>query len=92
MEGRHMPTINKKLLLRLVLAMLVLSVGLFLVHYVQEDRATDAVRWQAERAAENGRHDKAIFYMRQYLELRPSDHEAALKLGDMILARGSGRR
>ncbi len=87
-----MPTINKKLLLRLFLATLVFGVGLFLVYYVQSDRAIDALRWQATAAAELGRQDKAISYMKQYLELRPSDHDAAAKLGDMILSRGTSRK
>ncbi len=84
-----MPTINKKVLLRLVLATLIVGVGLFLLNYIQSDRITDALRWQSEHAAQLGRNDKAILFMRQYLELRPSDHDAAIKLGEMILARGN---
>src|SRR4051794_18593144 len=87
-----MPTLNRKLLLRLCIAVIVLGGGLFLLHYVQSDRATEALRWQAERAAESGKLDKAILYMRQYLELRPEDYDAAVKLGDMILTRGSGQK
>ena len=87
-----MLTINKKLLLRLFIGLIVLGGGLFLTHYIQSDRATDALRWQAEYAAENGKLDKAILYMRQYLELRPEDHEAATKLAELILKKGSGPR
>jgi tetratricopeptide (TPR) repeat protein len=87
-----MPTINRKLLLRLFIITIILGGGLFLLHYVQADRATDALRWQAERAAENGKLDKAILYMRMYLELRPEDHDAVVKLGDLILTRGSTQR
>ena len=75
-----MPTLNRKLLVYLVVATLVFGVGLFVLNYVQSDRATDALRWQSEHAAEMNRLDKAIFYMKQYLELRPSDHDAAMKL------------
>jgi cellulose synthase operon protein C len=87
-----MPTLNKRLLLRLFLLTLVLGVGLFLLNYVQSDRATEALRDQSERAANNGRLDKAILYMKRYLELRPGDHEAAAKLGQLILSRGNGRQ
>jgi tetratricopeptide (TPR) repeat protein len=87
-----MPTLNRKLLLRLFLATLVLGGGLLLLHYVQSDRAKDALRWQADHAAENGRLDKAVLYMRQYLELRPEDHDAAVRLGELILKRGSGQK
>ncbi|MCE9531599.1 MAG: tetratricopeptide repeat protein [Planctomycetes bacterium] len=87
-----MPTINKRLLLKLCIAMVIFGVGLFIIHHVQADRAIDALRWQAERSAETGRLDKAIIYMRQYLELRPSDHEAAVKLGDLILSKGNNRK
>lgn len=87
-----MPILNRKLLVYLLLGTLLCSGVLFLLHYVQSDRATDALRWQAERSAENGKLEKAIAYMKQYLELRPTDHEAAVKLGDMILSRGNKRR
>ena len=43
-----MPTINKKLLLRLCLILLVLSGAVFVIHYVQADRATEALRWGVE--------------------------------------------
>lgn len=87
-----MLTINKKLLLRLFIGLVVLGGGLFLIHYVQSDRATDALRWQSENAAEKGKLDKAIVYMRQYLDLRPEDHDAAIKLAEMILQKGNGTR
>lgn len=87
-----MLTINKKLLLRLFIGLVLFSGSLFLVHYVQSDRVTDALRWQADHAAEIGKLDKAILYMQQYLELRPDDHEAATKLAEMILQKGSGSK
>ena len=87
-----MPTVNTKLLLRLILVTLVLGVGMFILNYVQTDRITDALRWQSEHAAENGRLDKAIFYMKQYLELRPTDHDAAVKLAELIQSKGQGRK
>ncbi len=85
-----MLTINKRLLLRLFIGLVVFGGGLFLIQYIQSDRATDALRWQAEHAAENGKLDKAILYMRQYLELRPEDHDAATKLAEMIMQKGAG--
>jgi tetratricopeptide (TPR) repeat protein len=67
--------------------LLVLVGGVFLLHYVQSDRSVDALRWQAENAANEGKVEKAILYTSQYLEFRPDDHEAAANLGDMILKR-----
>jgi len=87
-----MLTINKRLLLRLVVAILLFAAALVSIHEVQADRTTRALRWQAEHAAEAGRLDNAIYYMRQYLEARPDDHEAATQLGDMILSRPTTRK
>lgn len=87
-----MPTINRRLLLRLFIVVVLLGAGLFALHSVQAERATDALRWQAERAAEMGKPDKAILYLQQYLELRPGDHEAALRFATMILKRGRGQK
>ena len=85
-----MPTINQRLLLRLIIATILVVAGVFLVHYFQSDRSIDALRWQAENAAHDGKLDKAILYTSQYLEFRPDDHEAAVKLGDLILQRSRG--
>lgn len=92
MEGPLMLTVNKKLLLYLFIGLVVFSGGLFLVNYIQADRAIDALRWQSEHAAEQGKLDKAILYMRQYLDLRGDDHDAAVKLAEMILQKGNSQR
>lgn len=84
-----MPTLNTKLLLRLIAAVIVLGGGLFGLHRAQASRVPQALIWQANNAAERGKTDKAIAYMRQYLELRPDDHDAAIKLADMMLARAT---
>lgn len=82
-----MPTLNTKLLLRLLAVTLLLGGGLAVLHTVQAARTPDALLWQANNAAEKGKMDKAIFYMKQYLEFRPDDHETAIKLADLMLDR-----
>lgn len=84
-----MPILNKRLLLRLVVLLLVLAGSLFGVHRVQANRVPTALLWHANNAAEKGKTDKAIAYMRQYLEFRPDDHDQAVKLGEMILDRAT---
>ena len=82
-----MPTLNKKLLLRLVLVALVFGGGLFALHRVQAARVPDALVWQANTAAEKGKTDKAIAYLKQYLEFRPDDHDTAIRLADLMRER-----
>ena len=82
-----MPTLNLKLLLRVLAATVVVVVGLVVLNQVQANRVPDALLWQANAAAEKGKTDKAIFYMRQYLEFRPDDYDMAVKLADLMLER-----
>ena len=82
-----MPTLNLKLLLRVLAATVVVVVGLVVLNQVQANRVPDALLWQANAAAEKGKTDKAIFYMRQYLEFRPDDYDMAVKLADMMAER-----
>ena len=85
-----MPTLNQRLLLRIILLTLLFGGGVFFLHYIQSDRSVEALRWQAENATANGKIDKAIMFMGQYLEFRPNDHEATVKLADLILKRAKG--
>src|SRR5947209_18294151 len=87
-----MPTVNKRVLLRLFGITLALVVGLAVLHYVQTDRIPDALRWQSEHAAEQGKLEKAIYFARQYLEFRPEDYDAAVRLGEMLLKRGGSQK
>ena len=82
-----MPTLNKKLLLRLLVVVLLLGGGLVALHQVQAARVPDALVWQANTAAEKGKTDKAIAYLRQYLEFRPDDHDTAVRLADLMRER-----
>src|SRR4051794_38998875 len=84
-----MPTLNQKLFLRLVMLAAALAGGLVVLHHVQAGRVPDALLWQADAAVEKGKPDKAIFYLKQYLEFRPDDHDAAVRLGDLMLARAA---
>src|SRR5262245_8567226 len=86
-DGRPMPTLNQKLFLRLIAVVVVLGGGLAVLHHVQAQRVPDALLWQANAAAEKGKTDKAIAYMKQYLEFRPDDHDTAIKLADLMVER-----
>lgn len=85
-----MPTINKSFLLKLVLVFAALTAALFGVHAVQADRIPDALKQQADRAAENGKSDVAIHYLRQYLEFRTDDVETRERLATLIRERPGG--
>ncbi len=82
-----MPTINKPFLLKVVLTLLVLTGSLFGAHTLQARRIPEALKQQSERAAEAGKSDAAIHYLRHYLEFEPDDIDALIQLGDMLKAR-----
>jgi tetratricopeptide (TPR) repeat protein len=82
-----MPTINKRFLLFLIVAVAASAGTLFGVHAVQADRIPDALKRQAERATEANKLDRAIHYYRQYLEFEPHDVETQVKLVDLMKKR-----
>ncbi|HUR53231.1 MAG TPA: tetratricopeptide repeat protein, partial [Gemmataceae bacterium] len=86
-----MPTINKPFLLKLFLALGVFAGVLFGVHTFQYRRIPDALKRQADRAADAGKIDTATRYLRQYLEFQPDDVESQVKLAELIRKRGSAR-
>ncbi|OWK39713.1 tetratricopeptide repeat protein [Fimbriiglobus ruber] len=79
-----MPTINKLFLLKLALVTLALTGVLVGVHTVQARRIPDALRHQADRAADNSKTDLAVHYLRQYLEFRPTDTDAQERLATLM--------
>jgi len=87
-----MPTINKRFLLRLILVVVAFIGTLFGVHAVQADRIPVALRKQAERAAEAGKVDVAIHYLRQYLEFLPDDVEVQVELVELLRKRDTSDR
>jgi cellulose synthase operon protein C len=82
-----MPTLNVKLFLRLLAVLIAIGGTLTGLYFYQVDRIPEALLWQANNAVEKGKADKAMGFMRQYLEFRPDDYDQAVKLGDMILER-----
>ncbi|HET6575607.1 MAG TPA: tetratricopeptide repeat protein [Fimbriiglobus sp.] len=87
-----MPTINKRFLLALVAVTLALAGGLFAAHLVQARRIPDALKGQADRAAEAGKADRAAHYLRQFLEFRPDDPDAQEQLAAILKQRAEARR
>lgn len=85
-----MPTINKRFLLKLLLTTLALAGALVGVHTVQARRIPDALKSQADRAAEDEKPDVAVRYLRQYLEFRPDDADAQERLATLLKARSNG--
>jgi tetratricopeptide (TPR) repeat protein len=61
--------------------------GFHLLHIVQAGRIAESIRWQAERARDDGRSDDAIHYASQYLEFRPDDVSVLTDLADWLLRR-----
>lgn len=87
-----MPTINKRFLLALVAVTLAVAGGLFGAHLVQARRIPDALKGQADRAAEAGKSDLAAHYLRQYLEFRPDDTDALEQLAAIFKKRAEALR
>ncbi len=79
-----MPTINKRFLFQLVLVIAVLVGSLFGVHAVQARRIPDALKRMADRAADQGKSDAAIHFLKQYLEFVPTDVDARERLAKLL--------
>ena len=89
---RIMPTINKRFLLKLLLLVVALGGLLTGGHALQARRIPDALLRQADRAAEAGKSDAAIHYLRQYLEFEPDDVAALEKLTELLRQRNPSSR
>ncbi len=87
-----MPTINKRFLLRLVLALLVCTGVLVGAHTVQARRIPAALKQQSERAADTGKPEVAIHYLRQYLEFHPDDVDSQVRLAELLAKRAPTSR
>src|SRR5262245_45807182 len=87
-----MPTINKRFLFKLLLALFLSSGVLFGAHAVQARRIPEALRQQADRAAESGKLDLATHYLRQYLEFHPEDVDAHVRLAELLAKRNPTSR
>ena len=87
-----MPTINKRFLLKLLLGVAAFAGVLVGVHAVQADRIPEALMRQAERAVEAEKLDQAIHYYRQYLEFKPDDVKAQVKLVELMRKRNPSTR
>jgi len=87
-----MPTINKRFLLQVLLVVLLLTGGLFGLHAIQADRIPEALKRQAEKAAEANKLDAAIHYYRQYLEFVPDDVDIEITLVDLMRKRSPTTR
>ncbi|WP_171469276.1 tetratricopeptide repeat protein [Frigoriglobus tundricola] len=79
-----MPTINKRFLLKLLLVLLASGGALVAAHAVQARRIPAALKLQSDRAAEAGKLDVAVHYLRQYLEFYPDDVENLVRLADLL--------
>jgi cellulose synthase operon protein C len=88
-RGLMLPTINKRFLFKLVLALGLVAGSLAGAHALQARRIPDALKRQSARAADAGKKDAAISYLRQYLEFRPMDVDAQEELAELIKNRGS---
>ena len=87
-----MPTINKRFLLRILLVLFVSTGVLFAAHAVQARRIPAALKLQSERAAEAGKIDVAVHYLRQYLEFHPEDIDALTRLAELLQKRAPTTR
>jgi tetratricopeptide (TPR) repeat protein len=76
--------INYRLLLWLFSGIVVLTGGLFAVHYFQWQRIARALLWQADRAEEQGQTERMARYLTRYREFVPDDRESAARLGKVL--------
>lgn len=82
-----MPTINKRFLVQLLLVVALLAGGVVGAHTIQASRIPEALKRQAERAADANKPDAAVRYLRQYLEFRPDDTDVQERLANLLKQR-----
>ncbi|MDB5306654.1 MAG: hypothetical protein JWO38_856 [Gemmataceae bacterium] len=87
-----MPTINKPFLLKVLIVVAALAGLLMGGHTLQARRIPDALKRQADRAADAGKTDSAVHYLRQYLEFEPDDVEALDQLVGLLRVRDPSTR
>lgn len=87
-----MPTINKRFLLKFLLVLFASAGILFGAHAVQARRIPAALKLQSERAADAGKLDVAIHYLRQYLEFHPEDVDSQVRLAELLAQRTPTQR
>ncbi|WP_020473845.1 tetratricopeptide repeat protein [Zavarzinella formosa] len=85
-----MVRVNFRMLFRLIVLVAATGGGIYALYAYQSQRIPEAMLWQANNAAELGKTDDAMKYMRRYLELRPDDYEQTTKLADLMQARATG--
>ena len=81
MDRLHMRTLNVKLFVILTAALILGGAGIFGVHYLQAGRIAEALRWQADHAAQDNDPKKAVKYLLRFLEFQPHDLEVRAQLG-----------
>jgi tetratricopeptide (TPR) repeat protein len=69
-----MRKINGKLFLALLIGTVVLTAGVFAVHYFQYQRVARALLWQARHAEQEGQVARMARYLQRYLEFNPLDN------------------
>jgi tetratricopeptide (TPR) repeat protein len=76
-----MRKINLKLFLGLIVATILFGAGIYVVHRFQAGRIASALLWQVERAERDNNPEKAVVYLKRYLDFRPHDREQRAHLG-----------
>jgi len=75
-----MRTINSKLFLGLLIGTFSVVGAAFALHAFQKGRISQALLWQARRADDEGKTDRAITMRQRYLEFNPTDTEEKINL------------
>ncbi len=84
----HKYRLNVRFLGRLVLIVVVLSVGVYFLHRYQEKQLKDRYLTQADQARNDGKPLNELQYLSQYIGLTPTDNAARVRYG-VALARSS---
>ncbi len=79
-----MPTINKRFLFKLLVIFALIAGAIAGLHTIQAQRIPDALKRQAEMAMEAEKPDRAIRFLRQYLEFSPDDVNVQEQLAELL--------
>src|SRR6516225_1049240 len=76
----------------LFIAFLVVAGAGHALHVVRYGRIADDLKWQVERARDEGRNDDAVKFANQYLQFRPADVGMMSELAGWLADKAKGRK
>ncbi|CAN5155844.1 hypothetical protein BH11PLA2_BH11PLA2_42250 [soil metagenome] len=76
--------LNVRFLIKLLVLVTVVGVGVYFAHRFQEHRLTSRYLVQANNARDEGKPGSELNYLRQYIQLNPTDNNTRVRYGQVM--------